>query len=83
MSGKQRRLREKRKAEIRSKKLKRIRQSLHAKYGKPKLWYPIPSMLMLDTVTFRWFRTIEARLVDTMNQYNELREKSNALLEGS
>lgn len=83
MSGKQRRLRQKRRIEIISKHQKRARQRLRAKYGKPKLWYPIPSMLMLDTATFRWFRTIEARLVDTINQYNELREKSEALLEGS
>lgn len=55
MSGKQRKLREKRRAEIKSKNLKRFRQSVAAKYGIIKLCYPIrmpsPSMLMSNVIT--------------------------------
>lgn len=85
MTKKRRRLREKRKAEIRSKQLKRVGQRLNAKYGKPKLRYPIPSMLILDAVPLilRRFGTIETSLVATMNEYNELQERIRASLEGS
>lgn len=103
MTKKQRRLREKRKSEIRSKKLKRIRQSLHAKYGKlgnvkaglmftkkyqqqilacMQLAY---SMIMFN-MTSRWIHNMESlriSVADTINMYNELRRRSNALLEGS
>lgn len=83
MTKKQRRLREKRKAEIRSKQLKRIEQRMNVRYGKGKLYYPIPSMLVLDTMAATWFYTTKARIAELTNRYTELQERSKALLEGS
>lgn len=83
MTKKQRRLREKRKAEIRSKQLKRIEQRMNVKYGKGKLYYPIPSMLVLGTMTAIRFYATKARIAELTNMYSKLQERSKALLEGS